>query len=109
ARSGFIRVFVPDDVYAEMERHLAPGSRWCRKRRIKDVGPFRTRWDREYAPVIRSVTIAAGDVADPRVAAVDARDSNDGAFAALASLLAPCIALAEDRDITDHALATREW
>jgi len=76
---------------------------------LDDVTPFRERWEQKYRPVLRVVTITAGDVKDDRVERIAARDPSDGAFAALASLLAPCIALAEDPDITEHGLAAREW
>ncbi len=109
AGSGVIRIYVPAHVFPEVEGHLRPGSRWCKKRALVDVTPFRERWDRKYRPILRVVTINASDVRDERVERIAARDPSDGAFAALASLLAPCVALAEDPDITDHGLAASDW
>ena len=109
AVSGIVRVFAPDTVREEVEEKLQPESSWCHKRRIDAVAPYRERWESRYLSVVRFVTIRAQDVVDPRVAMVAKRDPSDGAFAALVSLLAPCVAMAEDADITDHALATREW
>ncbi len=95
AAIGGLRLFVARHIPSEVEKHL---TSYCQRRGL-DHGHGVGVWDDTYRPLLRVVE-APHDLADERVARVHTAEPDDAPTAALASLLAPCLALSEDPHLT---------
>jgi hypothetical protein len=68
---------------------------------------MQSRFEREYLPRIRWVSIDDSEVRDERVAEVT--DRTDIPTAQLASLIAPCLVLSEDKSLRSPGFAPSAW
>jgi hypothetical protein len=66
-------------------------------------------WETVHRPLIRFVDLPSELPRDQRVAAVAQRDDEDGPLAHLAVLLAPCVVLTGDGDLTRHGIGQDDW
>lgn len=102
---GSFRLLAADHVAREMGEKIPDYG----ARRGLNIDAMRQAWRRNYLPRIRFVTIDPASVDDPRLGPIVDRDSTDAPTAALAFLLAPCLALAEDPDLTDNGVGSPGW
>lgn len=66
-------------------------------------------WETVHRPLIRFVDLPSELPRDQRVAAVAQRDDEDGPLAHIAVLLAPCVVLTGDGDLTRHGIGQDDW
>ena len=110
-RSGLLRMtiggaavlYASDHVYWEIYEHLPDISRWSRV----PVGVLRERFEAEYLPALRFVSVDATEIADPQVLAIT--DPDDVPSGQLAKLIAPCVVFSEDRHLRKPGLAPENW
>ncbi len=103
ADGGAAVLYAADHVYAEVYRGL---SRIARSSPVS-LDTLRTRFEQEYLPVLRFVTVDATDIVDPQVLAIT--DPDDVPTGQLAKLLGSCIVLSEDRHLRRPGLAPDDW
>jgi hypothetical protein len=90
---GTAALYMTDQVYGEVYSKLS---------RIAICSPvpldvLRTRFEETYLPVVRLVTVEAGNIVDPQVLAIT--DPDDVPTGQLAKLIAPCVVFSEDRHL----------
>ena len=105
-RTGLIRGFMAHHTWAEVPRVLA---RRAGKEGF-DLTAAEKLWWGSYVEVIRFVSTADVPLADPQLErALGGRDASDVPTLRLASLIAPTVVLASDRDLQDIGLAYERW
>ncbi len=67
---------------------------------------LRERFEAEYLPALRYVTVDTAAIADPQVLAIT--DPDDVPMGQLAKLIAPCVVFSEDRHLRKPGLAPPE-
>ena len=68
---------------------------------------LRERFEAEYLPALRYVTVDTAAIADPQVLAIT--DPDDVPMGQLAKLIAPCVVFSEDRHLRKPGLAPPAW
>ncbi len=102
---GTFRFFATERVFEEVAAKLPD---FIRKYGL-DVEMAQRVWINEYCPLIRFVEVPDSH-SDPRVAIVDAADSDDTPTAILTVMLSPALLLSVDhRSLGKAELATIEW
>ncbi|SRR5271166_287073 len=96
-------LYAPDHIYTEVYRRL---PRIARSSAVP-LETLRARFEAQYLPALRYVTVDATRVADPQVLAIT--DPDDVPTGQLAKLIAPCIVFSEDRHLRNPGLAPPEW
>jgi hypothetical protein len=110
-RSGLLRMtvggaavlYASDHVYWEIYEHLPDISQWSKV----PLSILRERFETEYLPVLRFVSVNATGIADPQVLAIT--DPDDVPSGQLAKLIAPCVVFSEDRHLRKPGLAPENW
>jgi hypothetical protein len=100
---GVATLYSADHVYGEVYEHLPRIARWSKI----PVPMLRARFETNYLPRLRFVTVDTTDVVDPQVLAIP--DPDDVPTGQLAKLVAPCIVLSEDRHLRKPGLAPEDW
>lgn len=104
--TGLIRGFMAHHTWAEVPRVLA---RRAEKEGV-DLAAAEKLWWGSYVEVIRFVSTADVPPAVPQLErALGGRDASDVPTLRLASLIAPTVVLASDRDLRDIGLAYERW
>jgi hypothetical protein len=103
ADGGAADLYASDHIYTEVYRRLP---------RIASFSPvplhaLRARFEAEYLPALRFVTVDARDIADPQVLAIT--DPDDVPTGLLAKLVGSCIVFSEDRHLRRPGLAPDDW
>lgn len=96
-------VFAEDHVYGETYRGL---EKFAAKRGVP-LDQLRTCFEEDYLPHMRWVRTDGEGIGDARVAQVT--DQTDVPTAELASLIAPCLVLSEDRSLRRPGFAPEQW
>jgi len=105
-RTGLARGFMAHHTWAEVPRILA---RRAEKEHI-DLAALESLWWRSYVEVIRFAPTGDLPPPDPDLyRELAGRDDTDLPTLKLASLLAPVVVLAADRDLKDIGLAYEQW
>jgi hypothetical protein len=110
-RSGLLRMtdrstaalYAADHVYGEVYEHLPEISQWSKI----PVGVLQTRFEKQYLPLLRFVTVDMTEIIDPVVFAI--ADVDDRPTGQLAKLVAPCVVFSEDRHLRKPGLAPDDW
>jgi hypothetical protein len=110
-RSGLLRMtdrgtaalYAADHVYSEVYEHLPKIARWSKM----PVGVLRARFEEQYLPLLRFVTVDMTEIIDPAVLAIT--DLDDRPTGQLAKLIAPCVVFSEDRHLRKPGLAPENW
>lgn len=110
-RSGLLRMTdggttvlsAADHVYGEVYEHLPKIARWSKI----PVGVLRARFEKQYLPLLRFVTVDMTEIIDPAVLAIT--DLDDRPTGQLAKLIAPCVVFSEDRHLRKPGLAPEDW
>jgi hypothetical protein len=110
-RSGLLRMtvggaatlYASDHVYGEIYEHLPNISGWSKV----PVNVLRERFEANYLPALRFVTVDASEITDPQVLMIT--DPDDVPSGQLAKLIAPCVVFSEDRHLRKPGLAPEEW
>ena len=110
-RSGLLRMtdggtatlYAADHIYGEVYEHLPKIARWSKV----PVGVLRSRFETNYLPALRFVTVDTTDIVDPQVLAIT--DPDDVPSGQLAKLIAPCVVFSEDRHLRKPGLAPEDW
>jgi predicted nucleic acid-binding protein len=103
---GLVRGYMAHHTWAEVPRVLAKRAAMenC------DLAAIEKLWWDRYVKLIRFVPTADLPVGDPELAkALGARDPSDLPTLKLASLIAPAVVLAADRDLVKIGLAYERW
>jgi len=104
--TGLVRGYMAHHTWAEVPRVLA-------KRALRancDLAVVEKLWWDRYVKLIRFVPTADLPPGDPQLEkALGARDASDLPTLKLASLIAPAVVLAADRDLVDIGLAYERW
>ncbi|HEX3955939.1 MAG TPA: hypothetical protein VHZ03_04820 [Trebonia sp.] len=98
---GITVLYAPDHIYTEVYRRLLKIARSS----PVPLDVLRERFEAEYLPVLRCVTVDTAVIADPRVLAIT--DADDVSTEQLAKLIAPCVVFSEDRHLRSHAWPRR--
>lgn len=96
-------LYAANHVYWEIYEHLPRVAQWSKV----PVVVLRSRFETEYLPVLRFVTVDASEIVDPQVLAIT--DPDDVPTGQLAKLIAPCIVFSEDRHLRLPGLAPADW
>lgn len=96
-------LYAPDHIYGEVYEHLPRMARFSRV----PLGVLRARFETEYLPVLRFVTVDTTVIADPQVLAIT--DPDDVPTGQLAKLIAPCVVFSEDKHLRRPGLAPPAW
>jgi len=102
-KRGIATLYASDHVYFEVYEHLPKIARWSKV----PVGVLRARFEANYLPRLRFVTVSTTDVVDPQVLAIS--DPDDVPTGQLAKLVAPCVVFSEDRHLRKPGLAPEDW
>jgi len=100
---GTASLYAPDHVYWEIYEHL-PTLAACSP---VPVNELRQRFEEEYLPALRFVTMSTEQPADSQVLAIT--DPDDVPLGQLAKLVAPCLVFSEDRHLRRPGLAPADW
>lgn len=100
---GTAVLYAPDHIYTEVYRRL---PRIARSSPVP-LDVLRERFEAEYLPVLRYVTVDTAAIADPQVLAIT--DPDDVPTGQLAKLIAPCVVFSEDRHLRKPGLAPQAW
>jgi hypothetical protein len=100
---GCTTLYAADHVWREVYRRLP---------RIAEFSPvpladLRARFEEEYLPVMRFVTMSAEDQPDPRV--LEITDLDDRPTGQLALMIAPVIVFSEDKHLKRPGFAPPDW
>ena len=68
---------------------------------------LRARFETNYLPYLRFVTVDVADIVDPQVLAIP--DPDDVPTGQLATLVAPCVVFSEDKHLREPSLAPEDW
>jgi hypothetical protein len=96
-------VYAEDHVYGETYK----GFKKIAASSSVSVGELKACFEQHYLPVLRWVETDGDGIADERV--VHVTDETDVPTAELASLIAPCLVLSEDRALRRPGFAPNEW
>jgi hypothetical protein len=99
ASGGTAVLYVPDHVYGEVYRRMPKIARSS----PVPLAVLRKRFEAEYRPVLRYVTVDTAAVADPQVLAIT--DPDDVPAGQLAKMIAPCVVFSEDKHLRMPGLA----
>ncbi len=110
-RSGLLRMtaggaatlYASEHVYWEVYEHLADISRWSKV----PASVLRERFEENYLPMLRFVSVDASEIVDSQVLAIT--DLDDVPSGQLAKLIAPCVVFSEDRHLRKPGLAPENW
>jgi hypothetical protein len=102
-KSGVLRPFAAQHVWAEVPRELAGAARGLGL----DADLAGLIWWQEYVPRIRFVD--TGGLSTANATALLARDPTDVPTAALAGLLTPVVVLSSDADLQDTGFAVQKY
>ena len=100
---GTAVLYAPDHIYTEVYRRLPKIARSS----PVPLDALRERFEAEYLPALRYVTVDAAAIADPQVLAI--ADPDDVPTGQLAKLIAPCVVFSEDRHLRKPGLAPPAW
>jgi hypothetical protein len=100
---GSAALFASDHVYGEVYRRM---SKIARSSPVP-LDVLRARFEAEYLPVLRYVTVDTTAIADPQVLAIT--DPDDVPTGQLAKLIAPCVVFSEDKHLLRPGLAPPAW
>lgn len=103
ASGGAAALYAPDHIYGEVYRRLPRIARFS----PVPLDTLRARFETQYLPALRYVTVDTTGVADPQVFAIT--DPDDVPTGQLAKLIAPCVVFSEDRHLRKPGLAPPEW
>ncbi|WP_028810227.1 hypothetical protein [Streptomyces sp. 351MFTsu5.1] len=101
--TGSAVLFAADHVYREMYERLPRFAERCKV----PLAPLFERFEEDYLPALRFVTVSGIDAPDPQVLAIT--DPDDVPTGLLAKLIAPCVVFSEDRHLKKPGLAPKEW
>lgn len=100
---GAAALYAPDHVYGEVYRRLPRIA----KHSPVPIDVLRTRFEENYLPALRFVTVDMTYVVDPQVLAIT--DPDDAPTGQLAKLIAPCVVFSEDKHLRRPGLAPANW
>jgi len=100
---GTVALYAADHVYGETYRRL---PRIALSSPIP-IDALRRRFEQEYLPALRFVTVSTADVADPQVLAIT--DPDDVPTGQLAKLIPPCVVFSDDRHLRRPGFAPADW
>ena len=100
---GTAVLYAPDHIYTEVYRRLPKIARSS----PVPLDALRERFETEYLPALRYVTVDTAAIADPQVLAIT--DPDDVPTGQLAKLIAPCVVFSEDRHLRKPGLAPPAW
>ncbi len=100
---GTAVLYAPDHIYTEVYRRLPKIARSS----PVPLDALRERFEAEYLPALRYVTVDTAAIADPQVLAIT--DPDDVPTGQLAKLIAPCVVFSEDRHLRKPGLAPPAW
>ena len=100
---GTAALYAPDHIYTEVYRRLPKIARSS----PVPLDALRARFEAEYLPALRYVTVDTAAIADPQVLAIT--DPDDVPTGQLAKLIAPCVVFSEDRHLRKPGLAPPAW
>ena len=100
---GTAVLYAPDHIYTEVYRRLPKIARSS----PVPLETLRERFETEYLPALRYVTVDTAAIADPQVLAIT--DPDDVPTGQLAKLIAPCVVFSEDRHLRKPGLAPPAW
>jgi predicted nucleic acid-binding protein len=104
--TGLVRGYMAHHTWAEVPRVLAKRA----SRENCDLAAVEKLWWDRYVKLIRFVPTADLPPGDPELEkALGARDASDLPTLKLASLIAPAVVLAADRDLVNIGLAYERW
>jgi hypothetical protein len=103
ASGGTAVLYVPDHVYGEVYRRMPKIARSS----PVPLAVLRERFEAEYLPVLRYVTVDTAAIADPQVLAIT--DPDDVPTGQLAKLIAPCVVFSDDKHLRKPGLAPLAW
>lgn len=100
---GTSALFAPDHVYHEVYEHLPAFSAG------KGIpqAELRARFDSDYLPILRFVTVPEEQIADPQVLQIT--DPDDVPTGQLAKLISPCVVFSDDKHLQNPGFAPRNW
>lgn len=101
--SGSAVLYAPDHIYGEVYEHL-PRMAWFSRVPLEVL---RARFEAEYLPTMRYVTVDTTAIVDPQVLAIT--DPDDVPTGQLAKLIAPCVVFSEDKHLRRPGLAPSAW
>jgi hypothetical protein len=96
-------LYAADHVYSEIYEHLPKIERWSKVPLVV----LRSRFEKEYLPALRFVTVDSTEIVDPQVLAIT--DADDRPTGLLAKLIAPCVVFSEDKHLRLPGLAPEDW
>jgi hypothetical protein len=100
---GSTTLFAADHVYGEVYKYLPKLARTCGL----PVEDLRARFEENYLPAIRFVTVSMPEKLDPQVLAIT--DLDDRPTGQLALLIAPVIVFSEDKHLRRPGFAPPDW
>ncbi len=100
---GWTTLYAADHVYAEVYEKLPKLARSS----PVPLEDLRSRFEDEYLPAIRFVTVSMPDLLDPQVLAVT--DLDDRPTGQLALLTAPVVVFSEDKHLRKPGFASSDW
>jgi predicted nucleic acid-binding protein len=101
--SGTAVLYAPDHIYTEVYRRMPKIARSS----PVPLDALRERFEAEYLPALRYVTVDITAIADPQVLAIT--DPDDVPTGQLAKLIAPCVVFSEDKHLRKPGLAPPAW
>jgi len=96
-------LYAPDHVYLEVYEKFPRMARFS----PAPADVLRARFEEEYLPAMRFVTVSPTPIVDPQVLAIT--DPDDVPLGQLAKLVAPCIVFSEDKHLRRPGLAPADW
>ncbi len=99
---GSTALFAPDHVYREIYENLPNFVS-----NVVSLEDLRDRFETEYLPILRFVTVSMPEQMHPQVLAIT--DLDDRPTGQLAQLIAPVIVYTDDKDLINPGFAKREW
>jgi len=100
---GATVLYAADHVLDEVYEHLPTIA----KSSPVPLATLRARFEDEYLPALRFVTVSDADAPDPQVLAIT--DPDDVPTGKLAKLIAPCVVFSDDKDLKDPGFAPKRW
>ena len=96
-------LYAGDHVYSEVYERL---PRIARSSPVP-LDELRARFETQYLPRLRFVTVSTAEIVDPQVLAIT--DPDDVPTGQLAKLIAPCVVFSEDRHLRNPGLVPANW
>jgi hypothetical protein len=103
ASGGTAVLYAPDHVYTEVYRRMPKITRSS----PVPLAVLRERFEAEYLPVLRYVTVDTSAIVNPQVLAIT--DPDDVPTGQLAKLIAPCVVFSEDKHLRKPGFAPPAW